>query len=101
MGLRSDHQAGTTYGRKGQTSVVPGTGQRWRCNMISSINGRGTLRCMVFNDRFNADVFIEFMRRLIKSTGQKLYLIVDGHPVYKSASIMKLSRPFLTIYVDA
>jgi len=37
MGLRSDHQAGTTYGRKGRTPVVPGTGQRWRCNMISTI----------------------------------------------------------------
>jgi hypothetical protein len=28
MGLRGDHQAGTSYGRKGQTPVVPGTGQR-------------------------------------------------------------------------
>jgi len=25
MGLRSDHQAGTSYGRKGQTPVVPGS----------------------------------------------------------------------------
>jgi len=87
MGLRSDHQAGTSYGRKGQTPVVPGTGQRWRCNMISSITGRGTLRFMVFKHRFNADVFIEFMRRLIKSAGRKVFLIVEGHPAHKARKV--------------
>src|SRR5216683_2293087 len=43
MGLRSDHQAGRSYGRRGQTPVVFGTGQRFRCNMISSITNRGRL----------------------------------------------------------
>lgn len=86
MGLRSDHQAGTSYGRIGQTPVIPGTGQRWRANMISSISGRGTLRFMVFKQRFSSDVFIEFMRRLVRSAGRKVYLIVDGHPVHQSAA---------------
>jgi transposase len=85
MGLRSDHQAGTSYGRKGQTPVVPGTGQRWRCNMISSITGRGRLSFMVFKKRFTAKVFIDFMHRLVRTVGRKVYLIVDGHPVHKSA----------------
>jgi transposase len=87
MGLRSDHQAGTTYGRKGRTPVIPGTGQRWRCNMISSITGRGTLRFMVFKQRFIANVFIDFLGRLVRSTKQKVYLIVDGHPVHKSRAV--------------
>jgi len=86
MGLRSDHQAGTSYGRRGQTPVIPGTGQRWRCNMISSITNRGTLRFMVFKQRFTTAVFIDFMRRLVRSAGRKVYLIVDGHPVHKSAA---------------
>jgi len=85
MGLRSDHQAGTSYGRRGVTPVIPGTGQRWRCNMISSITGRGRLRFMVFKKRFTSKVFIDFMRRLVRSVGRKVYLIVDGHPVHKSA----------------
>ena len=85
MGLRSDHQAGTSYGRRGHTPVVPGTGQRWRCNMISSIMGRGRLSFMVFKKRFTAKVFIDFMRRLVRTAGRKAYLIVDGHPVHKSA----------------
>ena len=85
MGLRSDHQAGTSYGRKGCTPVIPGTGQRWRCNMISSITGRGHLRFMVFKKRFTSKVFIGFMRRLVRSVDRKVYLIVDGHPVHKSS----------------
>ena len=85
MGLRSDHQAGTSYGRRGQTPVIPGTGQRWRCNMISSITGRGRLSFMVFKQRFTSKVFIDFMRRLVRSAGRKVYLIVDGHPMHKSA----------------
>ncbi len=89
MGLRSDHQAGTSYGRRGQTPVIAGTGQRWRCNMISTVTGRGVLRFMVFKRRFTADVFISFMRRLIRSAGRKIYLIVDGHPVHKSRKVKK------------
>ena len=31
MGMRSDHQAGRSWGRRGQTPVVLGTGQRFKC----------------------------------------------------------------------
>jgi len=43
MGLRSDHQAGRSFGRKGQTPILPGTGQRFRVNVISTVSNRGTL----------------------------------------------------------
>jgi len=53
MGLRSDHQAGRSWGKRGQTPVVPGTGKRFRCNVISSLTPHGTLRFRVFEGRFN------------------------------------------------
>lgn len=84
MGLRSDHQAGRSYGRKGHTPVITGTGKRFGCNMISSITNQGTLRFMIFKERFTSDVFIRFLQRLIESTDRRLFLIVDGHPVHKS-----------------
>ena len=87
MGLRSDHQAGTTYGRPGRTPVIPGTGQRWRCNMISTVTNRGTLRFMVFKQRFTAKVFIAFLRRLARGAGRPVYRIVDGHPVHRSRKV--------------
>ena len=61
MGLRSDHQAGRSYGRRGQTPVVFGTGQRFRCNMISAITNRGRLAFMIFRQRFTARVFLNFL----------------------------------------
>jgi len=89
MGLRSDCQAGRSYGRRGKTPVVPGTGQRFGCNMISSITNRGTLRFMVFQKRFTASVFIDFLTRLVRQSGRKVLLIVDGHPVHRSARVKR------------
>jgi len=89
MGLRSDHCAGRSYGKRGQTPVIPGTGQRFRCNMISAITNRGHLNFMVFKKRFNGEVFIEFLGRLIRQSKDKVFLIVDGHPVHHAKEVSK------------
>lgn len=89
MGVRSDHQSGKSYGRVGQTPVIPGTGRRFGCQIISSITNRGTLRFMVFKKRFNTKVFIAFLKQLIKSADRKVYLIVDRHPVHKAGYVSK------------
>ena len=89
MGMRSDHQAGRSYGLKGHTPVVPGTGQRFGCNMISTITNRGRLAFMVFTERFTATVMIHFLHRLIRLNRQKVFLIVDGHPVHRSRKVKR------------
>ena len=89
MGMRSDHVAGRTYGRRGHTPVIPGTGQRFGCNMISAITNQGQLNFMVFKERFNADIFEEFLQRLVRQINRKVFLIVDGHPVHRSRKIKK------------
>jgi transposase len=87
MGLRSDHATGRSYGRRGQTPVLPGTGIRFRCNMISSVTNRGRLNFMVFKKRFQAEVFVEFLRRLVRQAKGKVFLIVDRHPVHRSRKV--------------
>ena len=89
MGLRSDHQAGRSWGLRGQTPVVRGTGQRFGCNMISAITNRGRLAFLVFRQRFTARVFLEFLRRLRRLTKRKLYLIADRHPVHQAARVKR------------
>ncbi len=64
--------------------------------MISSITNRGTLRFMVFKERFCARVFISFLRRLCKQMERKVFLIVDSHPVHKS----RLAEKFLNKHQD-
>lgn len=45
---------------------------------------------MVFSCRFNADVFIRFLARLLESTdGRKIILIVDSHPAHKAAKVAR------------
>lgn len=87
MGVRSDDQIGRTYGKIGQTPVVKVSGQRFSCQMISTVSNRGTLRFMIFDGKFNADVCIRFLKRLIKDSKRKTFLILDGHPVHKSKKV--------------
>jgi transposase len=87
MGVRSDHQTGTSYGRKGKTPVVSGTGKRFRSNMISAISNQGRLAFMVFRQRFTAKVMIQFLRRLLRHSRRNVFLIVDRHPVHRAAQV--------------
>jgi len=87
MGVRSDDQIGRTYGKIGQTPVVKVSGQRFSCQMISTVSNRGNLRFMIFEGKFNADVCITFLKRLIKDAKRKIFLILDGHPVHKSKKV--------------
>lgn len=89
MGLRSDHQTGTSYGRKGQTPVIPGTGQRFRCNVLSTITNRGELAFMVFRGAFNWQVFLRFLRRLLRHAPGLVFLIIDRHPVHRAAEVAR------------
>lgn len=88
MGLRSDDQIGRSYAPRGKTPVVGATGKRFGCSMISAVSNLGELRFMVFKGKFVAGTFIDFLGRLLRSTGhQKLYLIVDSHPVHKAGKV--------------
>jgi transposase len=89
MGLRSDHAVGRSYSRRGHTPIIPGTGKRFGCNMISSITNRGRLNFMVFNKKFQSDVFTNFLRRLVRQSIRKVFLIVDSHPVHHSKKVKK------------
>lgn len=85
------HVSGTCFAPTGQTPVVRATGQRFGCNMISAITNRGALAFMVFEGKFQNPVFIEFMKRMLKQVQGKIYLIVDGHPVHRSAAAKKFA----------
>jgi transposase len=87
MGMRSDHQAGRSYAPKGKTPAIPGTGQRFGCNLVSAITNRGHLSFMVFKRGFTAGVFLRFLRRLVKQADRKVFLIADRHPVHRSGKV--------------
>ena len=89
-GVRSDYHAGTTWGVKGQTPVVPRTGGRFSFNMLSAVNARGQMRFMVQEGRCNGSVFIEFLRRLAYQVPRPVFLILDGHSVHKARPVQEI-----------
>lgn len=89
MGLRSDHNVGRTYGIKGKTPFVKRTGNRFSCNMISTITNLGKLSFMVFDGNFTSKIFLKFLKRFIRQSDRKVFLIVDNHRVHKSKMVKK------------
>lgn len=83
-GMRSDHQAGKSYAPKGQTPVIKRTGQRFSLNMISAISNKGHLQFMILDGKFNGEVFVQFLQRMIKYSKHKIYFVTDGHPAHKT-----------------
>jgi transposase len=90
--MRSDHHAGRSWGKKGETPVVIATGARHGMSLISAITSRGEMRFMIKEKGgVNADVFIEFLKRLITGAKRKIFLIVDRGP----AHIAKKTKAFV------
>ena len=86
-GVRSDYHAGTTWGARGKTPVVPTSGSRVSVNMLSAITAKGEMRFMVTTGKVNASRFIEFLQRLLTKAAGPLFLILDGHPVHRSRAV--------------
>ena len=66
--------------------MIAGTGQRFRCNMISTITNKGRLAYMLFKENFDTPVFVRFLTRLVRHVGRKIFLILDSHSVHKAAA---------------
>jgi transposase len=88
-GIRSDFHSGKTWAARGKTPIVSTTGARFNCNMISAISSRGTMRFMLIEGKLTSDGFIDFLKRLIHNWPRPVFLIIDSHPVHKSAAVSK------------
>jgi len=55
--------------------------------MISSITNQGQVRFMFYRDNMNSKRLIEFMRRLTKDAGRKVFLILDNLKVHHSNAV--------------
>jgi transposase len=88
-GLRSDHTAGKSYSKKGNTPIVIKTGQRFTVNMISAVSAQGNKRFMLFRGKFNSERFIKFLQQLIKNAKRKIFLIMDNYSVHKTKQVMQ------------
>ena len=89
-GVRSDSHSGRTWAPRGKTPVITVTGARFGFNMISAVSPKGQLRFMVVEGKVAAKQFCEFLRRLVFRARRPIFLVLDGHPVHRSARVRKL-----------
>jgi transposase len=81
----------TMYGWLAQYRVSS-TGARYRMSLISAVTSRGQMRFMTKEKGgVNAAVFIEFLKRLMIGSRNKIFLIVDRGP----AHVAKKTKAFV------
>lgn len=73
-----------SYAPKGQTPVVRQAAKRFHASVISAINNQGKMQWMALKEALNADIFIDFLGRLIRHRKRKIFLIVDNLRVHHS-----------------
>jgi transposase len=56
--------------------------------MISSITNQGKLRFMIYDGALNAAIFLMFLRRLVRDTDRKLFVIVDNLRVHHAKVVV-------------
>ena len=90
-GLRNDDVRGRSFAKRGKTPVVRVLNKRFGRSIISTITNRGQMRWMVFKGALDAEIFQDFLIRLIKGSKRKVFLILDNLPVHHA----KVLRPWL------
>lgn len=86
-GLRSDDVRGRSYAPKGQTPVVRVNHKRHGLSIISTVTNRGQMRWKIFAGALNAEILIDFLRRLVKGQDRKLFLILDNLRVHHAKPV--------------
>jgi len=79
-------QAG--YAPRGVRALARIAGQRIGANMISALSNGGQLHFSIFEGRFTAKLFIEFLDRLIRHYPErKIFLICDNHSTHHAKTV--------------
>lgn len=88
-GIRNTSQYGRSYAPIGKTPVKKTMAKRFSLNMISTITNQGKVRFMIYKGTMNSQRFIVFLKRLIKGSSKKLFLILDNLKVHHSKIVKK------------
>ena len=86
-GVSNQDQQGRSYAPKGKTPVRRAFAKKVSSSMISAINNKGRVRFMLYRKGLTADLFIDFLKRLIRSAPRKVILIVDNLRVHKAKKV--------------
>jgi transposase len=88
-GIQSDANRERGFSPRGTPPTLLMEVKKVRINMISAISNNGKTRFMNYRKTMTAQVLIQFMGRLIKDAGRKVFLILDNLKVHHSKPVKK------------
>jgi transposase len=56
-------------------------------SLTSAVNNRGRVRWKIYDKALTADGLVDFLRRLVKATARKIFLVVQDLPVERAESV--------------
>lgn len=86
-GLRSNDVRGRGFAPRGSTPIVYATAKYENLSMISAITNKGRIQWMIVDGTVNIERFIEFLKRLIKYSRRKIFLIIDNLKVHHAINV--------------
>lgn len=84
---RSDDVRGRGFAPKGGTPVIRVNNKRHGLSVISTVTNKGQMRWRIFDGALNANILIDFLRRLIKAATKKVFLILDNLRVHHAKPV--------------
>lgn len=85
--LSTSDPRGRGFAPRGRTPVLAVVSQRRSVSFLSTITNQGKVRFMVLPGPLSASLLIGFMRRLVRATTRKVFLILDNLNVHKAAKV--------------
>jgi transposase len=86
-GLDFDYIPDRSFGTRGHTQYIGGTAEHFRCNMLSATTNKNRVYFMATDSVVKADLFLEFLKRLMRHSQRKLFTITDNYFVKRSREI--------------
>lgn len=75
------------YAPVGRTPILEVEARRLKLNMLYALSNKGKLRFTITKESVNADILIDFMKRLVKDTGRKVLMILDNLRVHHAKAL--------------
>ena len=84
--------SGMTWGEVGKTPEVPVTSKRGGYNLLSVVTASGALGFSIKDGKIDSDVYIAFLKQILRGRTAPLILIADGAPFHRSKKVRDFVR---------
>lgn len=85
--LSTSDPRGRGFAPRGHTPVLTVVSRRKSVSFLSTVTNQGLVRFMVLEGPLSAQLLIRFLRRLLRNTERKVFLILDNLNVHKAANV--------------